>query len=221
MQQKQETVEENVRRRRGWNEDPTIAPVSIVDNEQGTAVVFLYNLLGQIVGYHQYRPHATKEPSNNPKDSRYYTHRTSFKDQVAIGGFETVSGLPYGSTVYLVEGWFDAAPLWAHGRACLFLCGVPDKHLARFLRLLGYRYTLIAISDPPSEKDTVDQQHTRRIRKAWRRVTPLVFYPELQGIHSDLGDMTDAEVQKVLAITDSWRYDTPMKSDPSQQYARG
>lgn len=49
MQQKHETVEENVRRRRGWNEDPAIAPVSIVDNKQGTAVVYLYNLLGQSV----------------------------------------------------------------------------------------------------------------------------------------------------------------------------
>ena len=86
---------------RGFNKEllELLAPM------YGGNVVFfwLWNTMGQLAGYQQYRPNAPKEKRNEPRTGRYYTYRTP-EHAYVIGGLET---LHFSHEVFLVEGIFD------------------------------------------------------------------------------------------------------------------
>jgi hypothetical protein len=81
-----------------------------VDEEEGVATFPLWNLTGQMVGYQQYRPSATKKKDNHPRESRYFTWR---KDKVVgVWGLESWK---LSNTLFITEGTFDACRLTSRG----------------------------------------------------------------------------------------------------------
>lgn len=66
----------------------------------------LWNLTGQMVGYQMYRPNASKEKNNHPKEGRYFTY--SKGKAVSVWGLESWN---LSDTLFVTEGVFDAARL--------------------------------------------------------------------------------------------------------------
>jgi hypothetical protein len=124
--------------------DPVKYRVSYDDE---TACFLLYNFLGQIVGYQQYRYTANKEQRNDPEIGRYYTYFTKndhFK-HISIWGLENLD--PNQKYLFLTEGIFDAIRLQnLRLNACATLSNDP-MHLTNQLFILGQKYTLVAICD--------------------------------------------------------------------------
>ncbi len=104
---------------------------------------FLYNLTGQIVGYHQYRPLKTEKKVNNSKTGRYFTFLP--KKTNGLFGIEL---LDYSKkNLYIVEGVFKAANLHRLGyNAIAVLTSSPAHHTA-FLKVLKQTFNVIAIGD--------------------------------------------------------------------------
>lgn len=86
-----------------------------IDEEEQVATFPLWTLTGQMAGYQQYRPFATKEKRNDPKDGRYFTYR--LKTQVAVWGMESWYLSP--DLLFVVEGVFDATRLTKRGVSAL------------------------------------------------------------------------------------------------------
>ena len=116
----------------------------VLDQDGGVATFYLWNLSGQLVGYHQYRPEASKAPSNNPKDSRYYTYRK--QPTLAVWGVESLHLTP--SVVFLTEGVFDACRLTELGVSALAaLSNNPTPDLKNWLRSLNRKVVVVADND--------------------------------------------------------------------------
>lgn len=104
-------------------------------NEEERVVTFpLWNLMGQMVGFQQYKP--DKEPSNTKSpDNRYYPviprpSNTAF-------GIDQIS-LQRSRILFVGEGVFDVCPLHNHAvNAIAVLCNDPI-HLNGWIRSLGY-----------------------------------------------------------------------------------
>lgn len=54
--------------------DPSRYKHCYIDHEERIMTVMLHNLLGQCVGFQQYRPDVSKKRNNDPRDSRYFTY---------------------------------------------------------------------------------------------------------------------------------------------------
>lgn len=120
-----------------------------VDEVERVATFYLYNLSGQHVGYHQYRPDATKEANNNPKLSRYFTYRKL--PTVGVWGVESLYLTPH--VVFLTEGLFDAARLTARGySAVAALCNDPVRDLHNWLSLLNRKVVAVCDNDQAGRK---------------------------------------------------------------------
>lgn len=116
----------------------------VVDEVERVATFYLYNLSGQHVGYHQYRPDATKEANNNPKLSRYFTYRKL--PTVGVWGVESLHLTP--NVVFLTEGLFDAARLTERGYSALaVLCNDPVKDLHSWLYCLNRKVVAVCDND--------------------------------------------------------------------------
>lgn len=85
-----------------------------LDAKENVVSFPLFNLSGQMVGYHQYRPDKQKECFNNPKNSRYFTKKKDGK--VGLWGLESWY---LSKTLFLTEGLFDAARLTEKGVSAL------------------------------------------------------------------------------------------------------
>lgn len=118
-----------------------------IDEEDRCAAWLLFNLSGQVVGYHQYRPDCDKEPKNNPKDARYYTFVGGHKKdrRLSLWGLETVRFDP--RILFFTEGVFDAAPLHTFGLPAVATMSNDPKHLKQQVRLLGEDRLTVAICD--------------------------------------------------------------------------
>lgn len=93
-------------------------------------VVFpLWNLSGQFIGFQQYRPLASKDKRNNPRDGRYYTIYR--KGQHAVWGLESWDF--DNRLVVLTEGIFDACRLHNRGVPAIAVLGSNTKHLNNWL----------------------------------------------------------------------------------------
>ena len=58
-------------------------------NEENRVATFpLYNLSGLMVGYQMYRPGASKERKNDPREGRYFTRKS--EGTLAVWGLTTV-----------------------------------------------------------------------------------------------------------------------------------
>lgn len=101
-------------------------------------VIFtLWNLSGQMVGYQQYRPGASKERKNDPREGRYYTSLHGDKNEKPIGvwGLESLSLDPH--VLVIVEGIFDACQIHRLGVPCVALLNSSYKHYKNWLTCLG------------------------------------------------------------------------------------
>lgn len=117
-----------------------------VDEEEGVATYPLWNLTGQMVGYQQYRPSATKKKDNHPRESRYFSWR---KDKVVgVWGLESWN---FSNTLFVTEGTFDAARLTDRGySAVATLSNDVDSSLARWLWTVRKSRPVVAVCDNDS-----------------------------------------------------------------------
>jgi hypothetical protein len=140
---------------------------------------WIYNLVGQIIGYQKYTPFAPKSRNN---EGRYITIVPS--KQYAFIGMHSF----YDSEVlFTVEGVFDATRLWNLGLSCLAILGTADKAQINFLRLqkkAGRK--VIHITDPGLPATML---------KNLRKFTSSIIIPSGD---EDLGDMSDDVVKSVL-----------------------
>lgn len=165
---------------RGFNEHLLNFFNPAIDEDDGVATFYLWNLSGQLKGYQHYRPNATKEKRNEPKSGRYYTQRPSAKEAVAIGGLETYD---WTAPLFVVEGLFDAVRLWNLGWSCIWTCGLPDPQVQHWIR--NQPKPAIAILDPG-----VDDA----MKKCFTSCCALTIKPEDYNVFTDLGSSTDDEV---------------------------
>jgi hypothetical protein len=108
----------------------------------------LWNLLGQMVGYQQYRPDMGKGRTTNPKDMRYYTYLP--KHTNTAWGLETLNTKkPY---LLVVEGVFDAVKLHNAGVNALAVLANDPKPLKRWLDTLGYLIVPVCDGDAAGKK---------------------------------------------------------------------
>jgi hypothetical protein len=139
----------------------------------------LWNLFGQIVGYHQYRPDASKNKSNDPKLSRYYTYKTN--KSFAVWGVESLSLTP--KLLFVAEGIFDAARLTNRGvSAVAVLSNNPGGDLKNWIYSLPKRVVVITDND---------ESGAGRLLKSYSRYN---YTP----VAKDLGESSDDEVSQLI-----------------------
>lgn len=114
-----------------------------VDEDEGVATYPLWNLTGQMVGYQQYRPSATKKKDNHPRESRYFTWR---KDKVVgVWGLESWN---FSNTLFVTEGVFDACRLTSHGfSAVALLSNDIDASTKQWLFTVRQYRPVVAVCD--------------------------------------------------------------------------
>lgn len=150
----------------------------VLNQEEGVATFYLYNLSGQLVGFQQYRPAASKEFKNNPRDGRYFTFRQS--PTVALFGVESLHLTP--GVVFVSEGVFDACRLTERGVSALaVLSNNPTGDVKNFLMSLGRKVVVVCDNDPAG----------RRLAKFGHQA---VFTEE-----KDLGESSDEFVDQLVA----------------------
>ena len=171
---------------RGMDKDMLDRFRIVLDEDERTATIPLWNLSGQWNGYQQYRPDANKEKSNHPKLARYYTHCRKSKEAITLGGLETYQDTP---RLFVVEGWFDAVPLWERGIACVFTCGIPDKTLQHWFRVQDK--PVITLLDPGID---------RGMRKQFKSFSDVMVEPESLGLNCDVGSMSNLDVDRMLNL---------------------
>ena len=149
----------------------------MLDDAEGVATFYLWNLSGQLVGYQQYRPLGDKKPNNNPKLGKYYTYRK--QPTLAVWGVESLDLSP--NVVFLTEGVFDAARLTSRGYSALaVLSNNPSPDLRNWLTCLNRRVVAVCDNDSAGRK--------------LAKFGDLVLFTE----DKDLGDSSDEFVTKVL-----------------------
>ncbi len=121
----------------------------VLDEEGRVATFYLWNLSGQLVGYQQYRPEGEKKPRNNPKEGKYFTHRT--QPTVAVWGVESLHLTP--NVVFLTEGVFDAARLTELGYSALAaLSNNPSQDLRNWLTFLNRKVVAVCDNDAAGKR---------------------------------------------------------------------
>lgn len=150
----------------------------LLDESGGVATALLYNLSGQVCGYQQYRPGADKTRRNDPKEGRYYTHKT--EGTLVVFGVESLHLTPH--LVFLVEGMFDAARLCSRGFSALaVLSNNPTQDLKGFLKCLNRKVVVLCDNDAPGLK----------LAKFGHEAVVLTSH--------DVGDSTEEELDNLLA----------------------
>lgn len=144
----------------------------------------LWNLTGQMVGYQQYRPNASKAKKNHPREGRYFTH---VKDgRVGVWGLESWSLTP--GHLFITEGVFDACRLTARGySAVALLSHRPNPSTVRWLVTLSRARTAVCDDDA-----------------AGRKMAAL-GHRAFTTLGGDLGDMSQDWVRNLLETVDSFR----------------
>ncbi len=127
-----------------------------INVEEQMAVFPLWNLSGQMVGYQNYRPLNPKEPNNDPKSGRYYTHRN--KDMVSVWGLETWN---FSRTLFVCEGIFDACRLTNHGASAIaLLSNNPTDATKRWLWTVRQFRPVFSVCDSgPSGRKLASLSH--------------------------------------------------------------
>jgi len=149
----------------------------ILDISENVATFFLWNLGGSLVGYHQYRPNASKDSNNDPKAGRYFTHRKL--PTHGVWGLESLPGRT--GPVFVTEGIFDAARLTEHGQTAIAVLGNnPTRDLKNWLDCLARPIVVVADNDVPGKKLAKFGHYA-------------VFTEE-----KDLGDSSDVYVQTLI-----------------------
>ena len=120
----------------------------VVDDTEGVATFYLWNLSGQLVGYQQYRPTGEKKPQNNPKEGKYFTYRKL--PTLALWGVES---LKYPGSLFVCEGVFDACRLTEKGCAAVaVLSNNTGWDLKNWLSMLNRRVVAVCDNDDAGRK---------------------------------------------------------------------
>lgn len=118
----------------------------MLDEAEGVATFYLWNLSGQIVGYQQYRPFASKSFDNNPREGRYFTYRNRHYPTVGVWGLESFYLTP--GVLFVVEGVFDAARLTELGVSAIAVLGNdPQADTRNWLMSLNRLIVVVADND--------------------------------------------------------------------------
>lgn len=147
------------------------------DSVDGVITFYLYNGIGHLVGYQQYRPDQTAKKSNDPKDSRYYTYLPSGVD--GVFGLETLDINK--KDIYIVEGVFKAGTLHRLGFNAIAVLTNSPKRLKPWFRILKANFNLIAIGDP----DAAGQKLVNTVKAGY--LSPL-----------DLDEMQDQDILDLI-----------------------
>jgi hypothetical protein len=108
-----------------------------------TATFPISNLSGQLIGYQQYRPGASKEPNNDPHSGRYFTRLA--RDRVGVWGLESWK---YSSTLFICEGVFDACKLtWLGLSAISLFSNRVSPTTASWLAVVRAHRRVVALCD--------------------------------------------------------------------------
>ena len=121
----------------------------MLDEEEGVATFFMWNLSGQVVGYQQYRPSGDKKPNNNPKLGKYFTFRKM--PTVGVWGVESLYLTPH--VLFVCEGLFDAARLTSRGvSAVAVLTNNPGTDFKNWLTMLNRKVVAVCDNDSAGRK---------------------------------------------------------------------
>lgn len=113
-----------------------------IDQVNGVATFYLWNLSGQLIGFQQYRPGADKTATNNCRDGRYFTHRSL--PTIAVWGIESLHLTPH--VLFVTEGIFDAARLTERGYSSIaVLSNSSHAELNNWLTCLNR--TIVTVCD--------------------------------------------------------------------------
>lgn len=149
----------------------------VIDEVEGVATFFLWNLSGAIVGYQQYRPNASKTVHNDVRLGRYFTRVK--QPTIAVWGVESLALTPH--VVFVTEGVFDAARLTERGYSAIaVLSNDPKRELRNWLKSLARKIVVVCDNDSAG----------RRLAK----FGDVVAFTE----EKDLGDSSDEFVTTLL-----------------------
>jgi hypothetical protein len=123
------------------NYDPTRYVNQVLDFDNKVLTVYLTNLVGQFVGFQQYRPEVEFKRLNLPIEARYFTY--SQRGVNACWGLETLDESK--EDLFLVEGIFKASALHLLGHNALALLTCNPKPMKSWLHTLPYN--LIGVGD--------------------------------------------------------------------------
>jgi len=130
------------------------------DEEECICTFLLFNWIGKLVGYQQYRPNQfNKKQKNDPKTGRYYTYlpgrsyvgESADSRKIDVDGFwgaETIDKTK--CNVFVVEGIFKAATLHRFGFNAIATLTATPKRLKPLFGILKTNFNLTAIGDPDS-----------------------------------------------------------------------
>lgn len=113
-----------------------------IDERERVATFPLLTVLGQMVGYHSYRPDAGKERKNHPREGRYYTYTNK-----CVRGVWGLESWRKSNTLFITEGIFGAARFTRRGLAAIALISNDPKHLSRWLMIVRQSRPVVAICD--------------------------------------------------------------------------
>ncbi len=103
----------------------------------------IWNLSGQLVGYQQYNPNASKEAKNDPREGRYFTRLA--RDRVGVWGLESWSN---SRTLFLCEGVFDACKVtWLGYSALALFSNEVNATTVSWLRAVRSHRPVVALCD--------------------------------------------------------------------------
>jgi len=150
-----------------------------IDEDEGVATYPLWNLIGQMVGFQQYRPAADKQPRNHPRNSRYFTYRKN--GTVGVWGMESWN---LSNTLFVTEGAFDAARLTSMGYSAIAtLSNDVDSTLKRWLWVVRQTRRVVAVCD--------NDAAGRKLAKCGNAFHIMTDY-------KDLGEASDNYVQHLI-----------------------
>lgn len=128
----------------------------VVDEKDGVAYFFLYNLSGKIVGYQRYNPSGVKSISGNKRQTkvdlsllRYKTFRN--KDEIVVYGIESYD--IKSKYLFVVEGIFDCIKIQNAGYpAIAVLSNNPSNDIKSWIKTLPQEIIVIADKDDAGSK---------------------------------------------------------------------
>lgn len=121
----------------------------VLDETEGVATFYLWSVTGKLVGYQQYRPSASKEKHNHPKEGKYFTYRK----QPTLGVFGVESLYLNDDVVFLTEGVFDACRLTNRGFPALAaLSNDPSREFWNWLSFLNRKVVAVCDNDAAGRK---------------------------------------------------------------------
>lgn len=121
--------------------DCSLYPFMGMDDE--VACFPMYDFLGQMTGFQQYRPDGDKKSPNHPKLGKYWSYVSSGK--LSLFGLES---LEFSNTLYLTGGLFKASTLHRLGYSAVHVSSASYKVLRPQLQLLNRPFLAIGDNDP-------------------------------------------------------------------------